>query len=163
MSLHSKEHLPESEFLRKFAVDSYNKKYKRNLDYKNFIIRSVKNAFGYKYGYQVETIRSDDHVVIMLYFNLGIMTCEHIVRVEMVQNVDVSGGLGDEVYVVTGEVARYYLDEGVYKFKWLKSNDFNFTAVMFMDNDYVEFMDGDYLSWVSDEPAPPFPPVAANA
>lgn len=152
----SQEYLSEKDFLVKFAVDSYNKKYNRKLDYKLCQIKSVVKAYGYTYGYQVETIRSDDNVVIMLYFSLGDITRDHIVRIETIQNVMVNIGLGDEVYVVTGEVARFYKEQGIYRFKWIKGEGFEFSAIMFMDNDIIQFMDGDFLAFMSSEPAPPF-------
>lgn len=151
------DYLPEKDFLIKFAVDSYNKKYKRNLNRAYCHIKSVEKAYGYVYGYQIETIRSDDHVVIMLYFNLGDITRDHIVRAETIQNVEINNALGDEVYVVTGEVARFYKEHGVYKFKWIKSDGFNYTAIMFTDADIIQFMDDDYLAFMSDTPSPPFP------
>lgn len=154
-----KDYLPEKEFLVKFAVDSYNKKYKRKLDYKNCRIKSVEKAFGYTYGYQIETVRSDDYVVIMLYFNLGEVTREHIVRVEAIQNLSLNGRLGDEVYVVTGEVARFLRESGVYKFKWIKGEGFNFSVVMFMNTDAIMFMDGDFLTFMEEAPAPPLGPI----
>lgn len=151
----SQEYLAEKDFLIKFAVDSYNKKYGRKLDYKLCQIKSVMKAYGYTYGYQVQTMRSDDNVIIMLYFSLGDITRDHIVRVETIQNVVVNLGLGDEVYVVTGEVARFYKDQCIYKFRWLKGDDFEFSTVMFMDNDMIQFMDGGFLAFMSDELAPP--------
>lgn len=161
MSRLSKDYLAEKDFLLKFAVDSYNKKYGRKLDYKTCRIKSVQKAFGYVYGYQVETMRSDDHVVIMLYFNLGELTRDHLVRVEVQQNMDVAGALGDEVYVVTGEVAKFYKEQGIYKFYWIRDEGFNFTTVVWLDGDMFQFMDGTFLNWMGEEPAPPFPPVAS--
>ena len=149
------EYLPEKKFLTKYAVDAYNEKYKRNLDYNTCTIRSVESAFGHKYGYPIETMRGDDYVTVMLYFNLGPMDRVDIVRVETIQNIERQGGLGDEVYVVTGEVSNYYKEDGIYKFRWIKGEGADFRTVVFMDDDIFTFMDGDVLSFMNDAPAPP--------
>lgn len=149
------EYLPEKKFLTKYAIDAYNEKYQQKIDYNTCNIRSVETAFGYQRGYQIETMRGDDYVTVMLYFNLGPMDKVDIVRVETIQNVERQGVLGDEVYVVTGEVSNHYKESGVYKFRWIKSEGSDFRTVVFMNEDIFTFMDGDFLSFMSDAPAPP--------
>ena len=146
------EYLPEKEFLIKFGVDAYNRKYGQKLKREFCRIKSFPPSYGFKYGYQIESNRSDDFVVIMLYFNLGNRTQEDIVRVELIQNLHIHNDLGDEVYVVTGEIDRWYKDACIYKFDWIGDEGYDYTAVMYMDRDIFQFMNGDLLSFMETDP-----------
>lgn len=149
------EYLSEADFLMKFVVTAYNNKYKRKLNYLDCKIKSKKPACGYKYGYQILTARNNDDVKIDLYINLGPLDRVDIVRVENVQNVYAAGSLGDEIYVVTGEVSRFYKDEGIYKFRWISDTGYSLPSVTWMDDDIILFMDGNFLAWMNNVASPP--------
>lgn len=153
------EYLPEKEFLKQFALESYHRKYKHTLDPEKCRIKSIRHAYGLKYGYQIETARTDDHVVILLYFNLGPVTRSDIVRVELIQNLDLPGMIGDEAYVVTGEIAQFYRDNNIYRFKWIQDDGYDENAAVYMDDTPILFANGDYMTWMSNQPAPPYPPI----
>jgi hypothetical protein len=138
--------LPVEEYLSKFAIEAYNLKYGQSLDYKNCGIASLRTSYGYKYGYRIDTLRGDDTVVIHLYFNIGPVNRVDIVRVEVIKDQYDTEALGDEIYVVTGEIFDYY---GDYRFPYIENEFTNIDLIYYLDDDYVVFMDGTPAKWTS--------------
>lgn len=136
-------YLSEKDYLIKFAVDAYNRKYEKKIRYRDCSIKSIHPSYGNRWGYYIETLRGDDYVAIKLYFNLGKFDRVDIVRLEVKQNIENFGTLGDEVYVVTGEVAGFYYEDGIYRFRWIDSATTEEPIFEFMDGSFVEFMNGD--------------------
>lgn len=142
---------PEDYFLKKFALDAYNRKYGKRLRPEDCNINSIRSTYNYKYGYQIETLREDDHVIIRLYLNMGVMDCVDIVRLENYQNQQYVGSLVDEVYVVLGQFNRYYYDNGIYKFRWIAGDDLDLPLMAFLNGDFVSWEDGELGVFVEDD------------
>ena len=108
----------ERRFLIQLAVYAFNQQYNRDLKVHDCDIKSIPpNQFS-TIAYEVFTVRLDDYVRLRLYLEYGDYDNLGRYRLE-VDGTDGLGILGDEVYVTSGFVDRYYRESGLYKFGWL--------------------------------------------
>lgn len=145
----------ESVFLKKFALDAYNKKYQMNIQQENCFIKSIRPSYGYDLGYRIETIRGDDNVAIHLYVNFAKTDRVDLVRVENEQNQYFLNSVADEVYVVLGEVSMQYKDNGIYAFRWIKGPEMLSGLLTFMTGDYIQVNGDSVLARVDQIPTTP--------
>lgn len=135
----------ERDFLKGLAVNHFNTQYKKTLDKTKCAIRSIPATYSTTHGYEIETVNQADYVRIRMYFNIAGYTHFGKIRVE-VDNTHVESGLGDEVYVMLGEVDPMWVDEGIYKFRWLPEDTTVYEYLSFVeDNSIIQYMEGDYL------------------
>lgn len=114
----------EKEFLLGLILGQFNAQYRKNLGVDNATIYSIRPAANSQLGYEVKTRVINDYVRMRAYFNLVDRTSVEPFRVEVNKSA-VVGALGDEVYVTTGLIDRYYQDAGLYKFRWIEDVDVN--------------------------------------
>jgi hypothetical protein len=126
-------HLSEADFLKKLAVDMYNSQYGKNLNPIDFCVMSIPTDTGFRYGYEVITIKDDDFLRLRMYFNL-----EHTQRFKPFQ-IEVSNpyaerSLSDEIFITSGSLESYYLDSNIYKFREINTCDVNNLLTEDMDD-----------------------------
>lgn len=138
----------EKEFLIELALHQFNLQYKKNIKAEVCAIRSIKPGYGAKYGYEIDTIRTDDYVRLRMYFNLEGINKLKPYRLEVDKNF-VPGQLDDEVYVTVGTVNPYYLDAGIYKFRWINEDLSRYKFLMYMNGNVVETQNSGYLKLVN--------------
>lgn len=109
--------LSEKEFLITYALKIFNEKYGRNLLVADCGISSVEPTYGATYGYQICTLREDDHVRIFLYFDIGQEAMVHWCRIEDEQNMYRVSAPGDEVYVILATMSDYWTKNLIYYFR----------------------------------------------
>lgn len=143
-------YVSEDVFLKTFALKAFSAKYSKKISPEDCIIYSVSPSYGFKYGYEITTINSSDHFKLRLYFNLGLVDTINVIRLENESNMYRKNALGDEVYVITGEISTKYADSGIYNFRWLEAEALQGNMINFMNDDPFQFMDGDYMTWVEE-------------
>ena len=111
----------EKEFLIGLALLQFNIQFNRKfLVSECDIVSIVPNSYSDR-GYEIVTNRLDDLVRMRIYITFD--TEFHASPYRLDNNgAVVSGGLGDEVYVSDMKIPKYYLDEGIYKFRWLEAD-----------------------------------------
>lgn len=110
--------LTEKEFLLQIALTKFNNQFGRNLLVKEFDIMSIPpNSYSDR-GYEIISIRLDDLLRMRMYLTFGTDFFASSYRLENTGDAEL-GGLGDEVQVTDVKVPKYYLDEGIYKFRTL--------------------------------------------
>ena len=135
----------ERDFLKGLAVSQFNSQYARKVDKTKCAIRSIPATYSTTHGYEIETVKQTDYVRIRMYFTLSGYTHFNKIRVE-VDNTQVVGALGDEVYVMLGKVDPRWVEDGIYKFRWLPEDTTVYEYLNFVeDNTLLQFMEGDYL------------------
>ena len=137
----------EKEFLMGLALAQFNSQYHRKLVPEECLIISIAPSYGCKYGYEISTIRSDDYARLRIYINLEGMDNLKSYRLETDKTFK-KGALGDEVYVAIGTVNEYYVDEGLYSFRWIASTGPVVENINLMMGETFNFMNGDPLQLV---------------
>ncbi len=132
--------MTEADFLKSLAVNHYNRQYSKKFNIQEFCVTSIAPITGFKYGYEVVTMRQDDFLRLRMYFNLTERDFLSPYRVE-VNLPHYNNDLSDEVYVCIGEVDRFYLDSNRYKFRSIDTCGVNF--LLFEDATIFETEDGD--------------------
>lgn len=136
--------LSEEEHLIKFAVDAFNAKFKKNIDPNDCGVRSISPSYGYSLGYRVTTLVGNDYIYIHLYVNPSQYSKVTLVQMEVVENLNIDVALGDEVYVVTGDISH---DNYRYLFQWLDFLVSEENLIYFSDGDYATNSQGAVLTW----------------
>lgn len=136
----------EEDYLINFAVKAFNEEYGDKIDGNDCGIQSMVPSYGFKLGYRVTTLVGDDYVFIHMYLNPGKYNRVELVRMEVVQNLEIPDAPGDEVYIVLGEIAD---NDGRYLFHWLKDLESNANPVFFQSGDYATLADGTVLTWTT--------------
>ena len=134
----------EKTFLIELAVTQFNNQYQRAIRQEVCGIRSLPPTYGTTHGYEVETVRSDDHVRIRMYFNLAKATRFDSIRLE-VDTTQAVDSLGDEIYVMMGEVSLNYVESDIYRFRWLGEDTTRFRYLNLMTGELVHDMGGNYI------------------
>lgn len=137
----------EREFLIQLAVRQFNYQYKKQIDPTRCGVKSIRGNYGCTFGYEVDTIRENDHLRIRVYFNLLNQDSFEPLRLE-VDDTFTTNELGDEVYVMIGTVNRYYIDSGTYKFRQIQEDPSRFEYMYIMDGDLFEYMSGEPARYV---------------
>lgn len=140
----------EREFLIDLALHDFNQQYKKNIKSEVCAIRSIRPAYGTKYGYEIDTIRTDDYVRLRMYFNLEGINKFKPYRLE-VDDTLAPGTLDDEVYVTIGTINPYYLDAGIYKFRWLNEDLNRYKFLMYVSGNVVETINSGYLRLINQD------------
>lgn len=137
----------EKVFLIGMAVREFNYQYRRKIDPTVCVIKSIRPTYGCKFGYEINTIREDDQVRLRVYFNLEHLDSFKPYRLE-VDESDIPGELGDEVYVMIGTLNNYYVDSGTYRFRWLEPDASQMDYMLFMSGEHIEFLSGEKATYV---------------
>lgn len=111
----------EKEFLISLALSQFNAQYKRDFKVDECDIVSIANRPYTDRGYEITTNRFDDKVVLHMYVTFGSSIVLSPYRLE-VQSPYQIGDIADERYVTYVGVDRYYIEQGVYKFKLMLPN-----------------------------------------
>lgn len=110
--------MTEKDFIIQLALSSFNNQYNRNILITDCDAKSILPNQYSTIAYEVFSVRLDDYVRLRMYLDFG--TTDNLGRYRL--EVDGSEGvgiLGDEVYVTTGFIDRYYKESGLYKFNWM--------------------------------------------
>ena len=137
----------ERKFLIDMAVREFNRQYRRNIDPKFCTINSIRATYGCTHGYEIKTIVENDFLRLRIYFNLQRYDKFCPYRLET-DETDIPGRLGDEVYVMIGTINNYYVDNGIYRFRWLGDDPLSDDYFLFMSGEHVEFMTGEKVKYV---------------
>lgn len=109
----------EKTFIISMALDKYNSQFGTKFQAKNFEIFSIDPNIYYEKAYEIYSTRVDDYLRLRVYFNISDKDFLGPYRLEVTGPAQ-TAGLGDEVFVAIGTFDKYYLDEGIYKFRWIK-------------------------------------------
>lgn len=110
--------LNEKQFIIQFALQKFNHQYNRSIKVEDCDAKSIQpNRFSVQ-AYEIFSVRLDDFLRLRLYINLSKVDKLGSYRLE-VDGSEAVNQLGDEVYVATGTLDRYYYESGLYKFPWL--------------------------------------------
>lgn len=105
----------EKDFLIGLALRQYNDQYNKSFVVDDCDIVSIPNNIKSDLAYEIVNMRTDDFFRLRMYLNIAEKDEISPYRIE----VDGSGytyALGDEVFVSSGTVDRYYRDSGTYGF-----------------------------------------------
>lgn len=136
----------EDSFLRRFAVDRFNRQYGKNFDPDRCEIRSIVPGYNKTYGYEITTARTDDFVRMKIFFSLGNLDQLSPYRLEVDGKV-ATGSLEDEVYVAVGVVNRWYFDSGTYRFRWMGRRPHEELQVVDLSGQPMRWMDGSLMEF----------------
>ena len=110
--------LTEKEFLISIALLQFNLQFNRKFLVDECDIVSLPaNSYSDR-GYEVTTIRLDDLVRMRIYVTFDSEFHASPYRLDNT-GLEMRGALGDEVYVSDIKIPRYYIDQGIYKFRTL--------------------------------------------
>lgn len=134
----------EKQFIIQFALQRFNKQYKRKLKLKDFDAKSIPpNRFS-QLAYEIFSVRLDDYVRLRLYLNFHRYDNVGPYRLE-VDGTEGVGVLGDEVYVCHGTIDRFYVESGTYKFAVLEQDITLWNLLLTEDGDGLITEDGEYI------------------
>ncbi len=132
----------EKVFLTELAVSRFNEQYGRSIDPAGCTIFSIVPNYGEAYGYEIATITTGDNLRLRIYFSLQNLDNLNPYRLE-VDTTLIEGALGVEVYVSLGTVNSYWLDSGVYKFRWIQPDPAYYAYMEVVETgDRFKFMNG---------------------
>lgn len=150
MPLNDRE-LTEKEFLIDLAVRQFNRQYQKNIKMSDCTIRSVPAHYGRELGYEITTpdvgIPGDtsDTLRLRMYLGFSVLSSLSPYRLEVEQNLNTPGELGDEVYVTTGTLMSSLRTNRVYAFNWIDVDENPELALLDVDGEALRWMDGSYL------------------
>ena len=139
--------MSEREFLIRFGVDAYNRQFNKQIDPLACDIKSIDTRVNFNISYEIFTNRLDDYLRVRMHLIFDSSSGLGNYRVETDGTQDI-GGLGDEVFVATGRMDRYYKEAGIYKFNPILPD--NALLPVIMDENYDPLMDeevqGEYIN-----------------
>ena len=135
-------------FLIGLAITQFNEQYGRSIDHTACSIFSITPDYGSALGYEINTNEQDDNVRLRMYLSYDVRDGVAPYRLEADQSKYIAG-LGDELYVTTGTVSQYYVDSGIYRFRWLAQPIAPVSPVVLINNAAWEFMTGAIVEFVS--------------
>lgn len=136
--------MKEKQFIIQFAIQRFNRQYKRKLRIQDFDAKSIPpNRFSEK-AYEVFSVRLDDYIRLRIYLTFSKHDKTGPYRLE-VDGSEGTGVLGDEVYVCQGTVDRYYLESGLYKFDALEEDVTLWNLALSEGDDALITETGDYI------------------
>lgn len=142
----------EKEFLLLLALHQYNLQYKKRFKPEDCDIFSVEPHYKTQLGYEIRSRILTDFFKIRVYFNFSDRSMVNPYRLEVNKTFQVNQ-LGDEVYVTTGTIDRYYQDAGIYKFRWIEGDAITDTPFALMNGMAFKLMGGGNLLLVGEEGA----------
>lgn len=140
----------EQAFLIRLAVDQFNDQYGRSLDPDECSIYSIRPDYGSEYGYEIITNTTGDYVKLRIFLSMSRRDGVSPYRLETTSSVIVNR-LGDEVYVAMGALNQYYLDAGIYKFRWITPPAIAENFLDLMSGEMFILMSGERLSLMAQE------------
>ena len=141
--------LTESAFLTRMALQAYNTQFGRNIRPEDCTIRSIKPHYSRTLGYEISTKRQDDFLRIKVFLDIGRGDQVHQYRVENDAIVR-EGNLEDEVFVAVGTVSQTYIDQGLYKFRWIGPETAFDNRIFDSDGNPLEWTDGFQAEWTTE-------------
>lgn len=136
--------LNEKEFIIQFAIRHFNQQYHHNLLVADCDAKSIQpNQFS-SHAYEVFSVRLDDYVRMRLYLSFSTFDNLGPYRLE-VDGSEAVNQLGDEVYVCSGTIDRYYYESGMYKFPWLNEDVALWNLLLNEDGDALLTESGEYI------------------
>lgn len=136
--------IPEKQFLIKLALDQYNRQYKKNIQAEQCVIYSIRPAYQQKWGYEIATTVQNDFVRLRIYLKPGQYDRLENYRLEVDDKFQLAS-LGDEVYVTLGQVQQGYIDDGIYRFRWIEDTYSEASFLTDMGNEPIALMSGGFL------------------
>ncbi len=137
----------EKKFLKGLAVSMFNTQYGKNILAEECSIVSIRPNYGASLGYEISTMVLNDHLRLRVYFSMGASDSLQKYRLE-VDEAFINRKLGDEVHVATGVLNRGWIEQGIYKFRWIAMDIGSINAVQFMSGEPITFTDGGVLEYV---------------
>ena len=134
----------ERDFLIGLALNQFNAQFSRNFLVAECDIASiVPNSFSDR-GYEVVTNRLDDKTRMRIYVTFGTDFFSSPYRLEN-SGPAIYEGLGDEVYVADISIPKTYLENGIYRFRWINLDYTRMPVLLTEDGIPLLSEDGEYL------------------
>jgi hypothetical protein len=118
--------LTEKEFLIGLALRHFNEQYSKNILVAECDIRSIPLRYAFNRSYEIFTKRGDDNVRLHMHIRFegkdGLSKYRVEVDYKLTETLGSTGSLTDEVYVTTGTIDPYYIEQGIYKFLPINEN-----------------------------------------
>jgi len=140
----------EKEFLIALAVSQFNDQYNRDIDPAACTVYSIEPDYGTDLGYEIKTNVTTDFVRLRMYLGIERRDAIQAFRLETDKTLVVKN-LGDEVYVAMGSLSSNYIDNGVYRFRWIDAPISTDVPMTYLDGAAFSFMTGEPLTFM--EPA----------
>lgn len=139
--------LAEKEFLMALALSTFNSQFNRAMKVDDCDIKTITPAYGFKYGYEINTVRLDDFLRMRIYLNVGDTDALGNYTLNMDEGItDGKGTLIDEVWVANGTVDRFWIDSYQYRFvTTLYIDDARIAILLTEDNQALLTESGEYI------------------
>lgn len=108
----------EKQFLIGLAIGQFNRQYNKNFHINECDIKSIPPRPFTDRGYEINTLRLDDMVRLHMYVTFGGTRTMGEYTLEVYAPYE-NMSLSDETYVTYMGIDRYYIDNGIYKFREL--------------------------------------------
>jgi hypothetical protein len=112
----------EREFLIQMALDKYNSQYNKNFTVSDCDIITIPARVNFDLSYEIFTTRLDDFLRLHMHLLFGAGDGLQNYRLETDGTTHIDS-LGDEIFVTTGTIDRYYKESRVYKFQPISPTD----------------------------------------
>ena len=137
----------EKKFLKGLAVSMFNTQYGKNILVDECSIVSIRPNYGASLGYEISTMVLNDHLRLRVYFSMGPSDSLQKFRLEVDESF-INRKLGDEVHVAIGVLNRGWVEQGIYKFRWIAMDISSLNALQLMSGEPINAMDGGVLEYV---------------
>lgn len=138
--------LTEKQFLIGLALRKFNEQYSRNIQVADCDIASIPLRFGFQRSYEINTVRTDDNLRLHMHIRFegkdGLSNYRVEVDSVLTQFAISTGTLTDEVYVSTGTIDPYYLNNDIYKFRLMNESALDNPVILIEDNFSLLLEDG---------------------
>lgn len=118
---------PERDFLITLALKEFNSQYHRDIKPEDCTVVSIAPKKYFESGYEITTTRTDDRLKIQMHLNFSSVTSVSPCYIENVPTLDDNPDDGEvrhsqEVFVLCMELDSYFVEQDIYKFRWLDAN-----------------------------------------
>ncbi len=127
--------MTEKEYLISLALLYFNQQIGTSIQVRDCDVRSIPTSSDYDRSYEIWTIRTDDHLRLRIHMRFAHEDSLGRFRLESDGSTYI-GTLGDEVYITTGTIDRYYVQEGIYRFNTL-TDDVAKMGVLLIEEGYA--------------------------
>lgn len=140
-----KQYVSEREFIINLAINAFNLQYSRNINPKECDAYSIPKNKTSRMAYEVYTLRTDDAVRMRIYLNFGKHDGLSPFRLET-DNQNIVNALGDEVYVSSGYVDKFYYDNRIYKFSTMEQDPSAMNIITSLTGTPFVTFEGEYIN-----------------
>lgn len=125
--------LSEKKFLITLAIGQFNRQFSRNILPDDCDVKSIPVRYSADRSYEVFTLLNTDNVRLHIHMMFGGLDEVYPYVLEVDGTQGGTSALTDEVYVSSGHIDYYYLNEGIYKFNSLSFNADNTNYLLLVD------------------------------